>query len=62
MGHLADQIGGVGPLHTSFPPDKNGLTKDNRIALQKRLTTNGFDKDGVDGMLVPKPKKAIRAY
>lgn len=48
VGHLADPIGGGGPLRTSFPPDKNGLTKDNRITLQKRLTANGFDTDGAD--------------
>ena len=48
VGHLADPIGGGRPLRTSFPPDKNGLTKDNRITLQKRLTANGFDTDGAD--------------
>jgi membrane-bound lytic murein transglycosylase B len=62
VGHLADRIGGGGPLRTSFPPDKNGLTKDNRIALQKRLTANGFDTDGADGVLGPNSEKAIRAY
>jgi len=62
VGHLADRIGGGGPLRTSFPPDKNSLTKDNRIALQKRLTANGFDTDGADGVLGPNSEKAIRAY
>jgi membrane-bound lytic murein transglycosylase B len=62
VGHLADRIGGGGPLRTSFPPDKNGLTKDNRIALQKRLTANGFDTVGADGVIGPNSEKAIRAY
>ena len=62
VGHLADRIGGGGPLRASFPPDKNGLTKDNRIALQKRLTANGFDTDGADGVIGPNSEKAIRAY
>jgi membrane-bound lytic murein transglycosylase B len=62
VGHLADRIAGGGPLRAQFPPDKNGLTKDNRIALQKRLTANGFDTGGADGVIGPNSEKAIRAY
>ncbi|MFS4583443.1 lytic murein transglycosylase [Phaeobacter sp. C3_T13_0] len=62
VGHLADRIGGAGPLRTSFPPDANGLTKDDRILLQKRLTAKGFDTDGADGVIGPNSEKAIRAY
>ena len=62
VGHLADRIGGAGPLRTSFPPDANGLTKADRISLQKRLTAAGFDTDGVDGVIGPNSKAAISAY
>ena len=62
VGHLADRIGGGGPLRASFPPDANGLTKDNRVALQQRLTGQGFDTDGADGVIGPNTEKAIRAY
>ena len=62
VGHLADRIGGAGPLRTQFPPDENGLTKDDRIALQKRLTAEGFDTDGADGVIGPNSRKAISAY
>jgi membrane-bound lytic murein transglycosylase B len=62
VGHLSDRIGGAGPLRGSFPPDANGLTKDDRIALQQRLTANGFDTDGADGVIGPNSEKAIRAY
>lgn len=62
VGHLADRIGGAGPLRASFPPDANGLTKDDRIALQQRLTAKGFDTDGADGVIGPNTKKAISAY
>lgn len=62
VGHLADRIGGAGPLRTPFPPDANGLTKDDRIALQKRLTGVGFDTDGADGVIGPNSQKAISAY
>ena len=62
VGHLSDRILGAGPLRGSFPPDANGLTKDDRIALQRRLTAQGFDTGGADGVLGNKSKAAISAY
>jgi len=62
VGHLADRIGGAGPLRASFPPDANGLTKDDRIALQKGLTAKGFDTDGADGVIGPNSRTAISGY
>ncbi|MGR3762071.1 lytic murein transglycosylase [Roseobacteraceae bacterium NS-SX3] len=62
VGHLADRITGGGPLRGSFPPDAYGLSKDDRIALQKRLTAKGFDTGGSDGVIGPNTRKAISAY
>lgn len=62
IGHLADRIGGVGPLRTPFPPDANGLTKADRVALQEGLTSAGFDTQGADGVIGPNTESAIRAY
>ena len=62
VGHLADRIAGGPPLRGKFPPDANGLTKDDRVELQKRLTAKGFDTDGADGVLGPKSQAAISAY
>ena len=62
VGHLADRIAGAGPLKGSFPPDANGLTKNDRVALQRKLTSAGFDTGGADGVLGPKSKSAIAAY
>lgn len=62
VGHLADRIGGGGPLRGSFPPDEYGLTKDDRIALQRGLTAKGFDTGGADGVIGPKSRAAISAY
>ena len=62
VGHLADRIGGAGPLRGSFPPDANGLTRADRIVLQERLTARGFDTQGADGVIGPNTEAAIRAY
>ena len=62
VGLLADRIAGAGPLKASFPPDANGMTKDDRIALQRRLTARGFDTGGSDGVIGKKTEAAIRAY
>jgi hypothetical protein len=62
VGHLADRIAGGGPIKGSFPPDKNGLTKADRQRLQARLTAQGFDTDGADGVIGPNSRKAISAY
>lgn len=62
VGLLADRIGGAGPLRGSFPPDANGLTKADRIALQRRLTAMGFDTGGTDGVIGANTRKAIEAF
>ena len=62
MGHLSDRILGGGPLRGSFPPDKYGLTKEDRIRLQQRLTARGFDTGGADGVIGPNSRKAISDY
>ncbi|WP_409996976.1 lytic murein transglycosylase [Maritimibacter alkaliphilus] len=62
IGHLSDRIAGGGPLRGSFPPDQYGLTKDDRVTLQQRLTARGFDTGGADGVLGPKSRAAISDY
>ncbi|MEM9578517.1 MAG: lytic murein transglycosylase [Pseudomonadota bacterium] len=62
VGHLGDRIAGGQPLQTPFPPDENGLTKADRIALQEKLTARGFDTQGADGVIGPNTETAIRAY
>ncbi|MCG6884703.1 MAG: lytic murein transglycosylase [Silicimonas sp.] len=62
IGHLADRIVGGPPLRGKFPPDGNGMTKDDRVQLQRRLTAKGFDTGGTDGVIGPKTRDAIRAY
>lgn len=62
VGHLSDRIRGGGPFAGSFPPDANGLTKADRVALQRGLSARGFDTGGTDGVLGAKSRSAISAY
>ncbi|SES06586.1 lytic murein transglycosylase [Tranquillimonas rosea] len=62
VGHLANRIAGAGPIRGSFPPDRYGLTKEDRVALQQRLTRAGFDTQGTDGVVGPDTRAAISAY
>ncbi len=59
VGHLSDRIGGAGPLQASFPPDENGLTKDDRIAIQRGLAARGYDIGTIDGVIGAKTEAAI---
>lgn len=62
VGHLADRIAGGGPLKGTFPPDKFGLTKDDRVALQTGLNRAGFDSGKADGVVGSGTRAAIEAY
>ncbi len=62
VGHLADRIGGAGPLRGSFPPDANGLTKADRIAVQRGLAARGYDIGTIDGVIGTKSEIALRDF
>ena len=62
VGHLADRIGGDGPLRGSFPPDANGLTKDDRLTIQRGLAARGYDVGTIDGVIGAKTEAAIRDF
>jgi membrane-bound lytic murein transglycosylase B len=62
VGYLADRIAGGGPLTQSFGPDEYGLTIDDRVALQRRLTAAGYDTGGDDGVIGPNSRSAIEAW
>ena len=62
VGHLADRIAGGGPLVAAFPPDRYGLTRADRITLQRGLTRAGFDAGEADGVLGRRTRAAIAAF
>jgi lytic murein transglycosylase len=42
VGHLADRIRGGAPIHAKWPSDDHQLSRDARIALQKKLAALGY--------------------
>lgn len=62
VGHLADRLGGAGPLRGTFPPDENGLSKADRLAIQRGLKARGYDVGTVDGVIGTKTEIAIRSF
>ena len=62
VGHLSDRLQGGPPLRAGFPPDANGMSIDDRRALQRRLTAAGFDTEGIDGVIGDKTREAIRRF
>jgi len=62
VGHLADRIAGGPPLIATWPRDDQPLTKDERVALQELLSDLGYDPGGVDGVVGPKTRTALRQF
>ncbi len=62
VGLLADRIGGAGPLRGSFPPDANGLTQADRMAVQRGLLARGYDIGDVDGVIGTRSIEAISDF
>lgn len=62
VGHLSDRIAGAGPLRAAFPPDAAGLTKDQRMELQRLLNARGFDAGTPDGVIGKGTEAAISAF
>jgi len=62
VGHLADRIIGGGDFVQSWPRDARPLTRSQARELQSLLTRAGFSTGGIDGMIGPNTKRAIRAY
>ena len=62
VGHLADRIGGGGPIVASWPRDERPLSRSEREDLQRLLTGLGYDTEGVDGIIGPNTRSALRAY
>ncbi|MEF2071830.1 lytic murein transglycosylase [Consotaella aegiceratis] len=62
VGHLADQIGGYGPLYADWPRGYKPLSVGERYELQERLSAQGHYEGKIDGKIGSGSKAAIMAY
>ena len=62
VGHLGDRIAGGGAIQGRWPRGDKPLSRDQKIAMQERLTGLGFDTQGADGIIGPNSRKAIRNF
>lgn len=62
VGHLADRIRGAPAFQRGWPRHLRVLTFDERIELQKRLTSAGFDTEKIDAKMGPLTVDAIRRF
>ena len=62
VAHLADRIGGGQPFQGAWPRDDRALSRTEKQELQSRLTALGFDTQGVDGIIGPNSRTAVRRF
>ncbi len=59
ISHLADRLAGYPPLRTSWPTDDAGLSRAERVDLQKLLLAHGYYDGEVNGKIGPITRSAI---
>ena len=62
VAYLGDQIAGGSGIIASWPKGDRPLYSREKKEVQSLLTSKGFNTYGIDGMLGPNSKRAIRAY
>ncbi len=61
IAHLSDRLKGEGAFKTAWPTDDPGLSRTERVALQKILLQKGHDIGEPDGLIGSKTREAIKA-
>lgn len=59
ISHLADRLAGYPAFRTPWPTDDPGLSRAERVDLQKLLNAKGFDAGTPDGKVGPQTQAAI---
>lgn len=62
VGHLSDRLQGGAPIQGSWPRDEQPIGRSGRERLQRLLTSRGYDTGGIDGIIGPQTRGALRAY
>ncbi len=60
IAHLSDRLRGGGPFVTPWPTDDPGLSRADRVTLQKALLRKGYDIGEPDGLIGSKTRDAIK--
>ncbi len=61
IAHLADRLRGGEAFQTAWPTDDPGLSRAERIVLQKKLLQKGYAIGEADGLIGSKTREAIKA-
>ncbi|NLA89695.1 MAG: lytic murein transglycosylase [Alcaligenaceae bacterium] len=61
IAHLSDRLRDGPAFFTPWPTDDLGLSRNDRVALQKLLLARGHDIGEADGLIGPKSREAIKA-
>lgn len=62
VGHLSDRLKGGPAIKSDWPRWDRALSFDERQEMQRKLTQQGFDTDGIDGKIGPKTINAVRDF
>ena len=62
IGHLADRLRGAKPFERAWPKNERALLRAEREELQRLLVARGFSTGGVDGILGPMTRAAVRSF
>lgn len=62
VAHLAKRMTGGPRIQMPWPRDDRMLSRSEKQELQRRLTALGYDTNGVDGIIGPDSRAAVRAF
>jgi membrane-bound lytic murein transglycosylase B len=62
IGLLSERLQGRGLIAADWPRNDPPLSRSERIALQERLATQGYDPGSADGIIGSNTRQAIRAF
>lgn len=62
IGLLSERFGGGGQIRASWPQGEQPLSRSERLELQERLSSQGFDPGAADGIIGANTRSAIRGF
>lgn len=62
VGHLSDRLRGEKAFRTPWPRHHRALSRDEKTEFQRRLSSAGFDTQGIDGKFGPNSAGALKKW